>query len=98
MQVGQIVVCKIGSESSSRGDPGVCFELYDDIGKPGCGVIWEDGSITPFDISDVDMFVTVTNDIEESVKDYAFSNTNKLRMDWQNGYFNGAFKAGRLWR
>lgn len=91
IQVGTIAIAKRASGVCDVGERGVCYELYELGGRPGYSFIFEQGRSDGFSPCDIDMFLTVTEEVCQVVVGYPFKNVLRLKRDFDQGRFAPAF-------
>jgi hypothetical protein len=91
IQVGTLVIAKRASGVCAAGERGVCYELYKLDGRPGYGILFQNGGYDGFSPDDVEMILDVTGRLCPDVADYSFANVTQLSRDFQAGRFAVAF-------
>jgi hypothetical protein len=91
LQVGSQVIAKRASGVNDAGERGVCFEVYQFGGRPGCSIIFEGGRYDGFSPDNVKTFLHVTGQVCPAVADYRFANVTQLARDFEQGRFAAAF-------
>jgi len=91
IQIGSLAIATRASGVCDVGERGVCYEMYELAGRPGCSFLFEQGRYDGFSPEDVAMFLTITGEVCAAVADYQFINVARLTRDWAHGRFAAAF-------
>jgi hypothetical protein len=93
--VGSIAIATRKTGVCEVGERGVCYEVYelkDDRGQPytGYSFLFEKGRADGFSPLEVRMFLNITGEVCEVLRDYEFKNAVALMRDFRKGIFRPA--------
>ena len=97
LQVGNVITNVMPLLGNNIGTKGVVYEVYQDFdesGKQGASIIFENGNYDGFSYEEQQIMLNVENikNIPLWIREYQFENVMKLSKDYKNGIWNAIFK------
>ncbi|MDK3157929.1 hypothetical protein QPK87_15300 [Kamptonema cortianum] len=94
LPVGSLVQLKTTHQHWQPGSVGLCFDMTEFLGKAGVFIIFEDGECALFNVMNVPRLFDVIGFSTEHCF-YRHHNYQHLKLDYDQGGFESAFKLGR---
>lgn len=95
IKVGTTVRLRRAMLNEEVGARGVCYDVYQIGGRPGYGIIFENGGSDGFAPDEVEAFLEVTGECAE-IAGYRFRNAVKLWQDFHDGVFAAALAVAKV--